>query len=33
MDPYAPQYAIPCTPPNGFVWGDEIMTFFLAHPM
>lgn len=31
-DPYAPQYAIPCVLPNSFVWGDEIMTFFLAHP-
>jgi polyhydroxybutyrate depolymerase len=32
-DPYAPQYAIPCKLPNSFVWGEEIMTFFLAHPM
>lgn len=33
MDPYAPQYAIPCKLPNAFVWGDEVMKFFLAHPM
>jgi polyhydroxybutyrate depolymerase len=33
MDPYAPQYAIPCQLPNAFVWGDEVMQFFLAHPM
>lgn len=32
MDPYAPQYAIPCKAPNAFVWGEEIMAFFLAHP-
>ncbi len=32
MDPYAPQYAIPCKGPNAFVWGEEVMTFFLAHP-
>jgi hypothetical protein len=32
-DPYAPQYAIPCKLPNSFVWGEEVMTFFLAHPM
>lgn len=32
-DPLAPQYAIPCEPPNAFVWGEEIMKFFLAHPM
>ncbi|MBL0214861.1 MAG: hypothetical protein IPQ07_13380 [Myxococcales bacterium] len=32
MDPYAPQYAIPCKAPNAFVWGEEVMTFFLAHP-
>lgn len=32
-DPYAPQYAIPCKLPNAFVWGEEIMAFFLAHPM
>ncbi len=33
MDPYAPQYAIPCKLPNSFVWGQQVMTFFLAHPM
>lgn len=33
MDPYAPQYAIPCQSPNAFVWGEQVMQFFLAHPM
>ncbi|HEU0030710.1 MAG TPA: hypothetical protein VFQ53_08755 [Kofleriaceae bacterium] len=32
-DPYAPQYAIPCVLPNSFVWGEQVMQFFLAHPM
>lgn len=32
-DPYASQYAIPCRSPNAFAWGDEIMQFFVAHPM
>jgi prepilin-type processing-associated H-X9-DG protein len=32
-DPQAPQYAIPCVLPNSFVWGEAVMTFFLAHPM
>jgi polyhydroxybutyrate depolymerase len=32
MDPYAPQYAVPCAPPNAFTWGDEVMKFFEAHP-
>jgi prepilin-type processing-associated H-X9-DG protein len=32
-DPYAPQYAIPCVLPNAFVWGDEVMKFFIAHPL
>jgi poly(3-hydroxybutyrate) depolymerase len=32
-NPYAVQYAIPCKLPNAFVWGEEVMTFFLAHPM
>jgi poly(3-hydroxybutyrate) depolymerase len=32
-DPYAPQYAIPCKLPNAFVWGEQVMTFFRAHPM
>jgi pimeloyl-ACP methyl ester carboxylesterase len=31
--PTAPQYAIPCELPNKFVWGEQVMTFFLAHPM
>ena len=33
MDPQAPQYAIPCKLPNAFTWGDEVMAFFLAHPL
>jgi hypothetical protein len=33
MDPYAPQYAIPCQLPNSFVWGEQVMQFFIAHPM
>lgn len=32
-DPYAPQYAVPCKAPSAFTWGDEVMKFFLAHPM
>lgn len=32
-DPQAPQYAIPCKLPNDFVWGEQVMAFFLAHPM
>ena len=32
-DPQAPQYAIPCKLPNAFAWGEEIIKFFLAHPM
>jgi len=32
-DPQAPQYAIPCKPPNSFVWGEQVMAFFMAHPM
>ncbi|MFN0252532.1 MAG: alpha/beta hydrolase family esterase [Kofleriaceae bacterium] len=31
-DPYAQQYAIPCVLPNAFVWGDEVLAFFRAHP-
>jgi dienelactone hydrolase len=31
-DPYARQYALPCKPPNAFVWGEEVMRFFRAHP-
>jgi len=33
MDPYAPQYAIPCQLPDAFVWGEQVMSFFRAHPM
>jgi poly(3-hydroxybutyrate) depolymerase len=33
MDPYAPQYAIPCQLPDAFVWGEQVMTFFQHHPM
>lgn len=32
-DPYAPQYAIPCALPNSFVWGEQVMAFFQAHPL
>ncbi len=32
-DPNAPQYALPCRPPNAFVWGDEVLRFFREHPM
>ena len=32
MDPNAPQYAVPCAPPNAFTWGEEVMKFFVAHP-
>ena len=31
-DPYAQQYAIPCVLPNAFVWGEEVLAFFQAHP-
>jgi polyhydroxybutyrate depolymerase len=31
-DPYATQYAVPCRLPNAFVWGEAVMSFFLAHP-
>lgn len=31
-DPYAVQYAIPCKGPDAFVWGEQVMQFFLAHP-
>lgn len=24
--------ALKCKPPNSFVWGDEVMAFFVAHP-
>ena len=33
MDPYAPQYAIPCQLPDAFVWGEQVMTFFQHNPM
>ena len=33
MDPYNFQYAIPCVLPNSFVWGEQVMAFFKAHPM
>jgi len=32
-DPHAPQYAIPCKLPNAFTWGEQVMAFFVAHPM
>lgn len=32
-DPYAPQYAIPCVLPNAFTWGEQVLAFFVAHPM
>ncbi len=32
MDPFAPQYAVPCRGPNAFTWGDEVMKFFETHP-
>lgn len=31
-DPYAPQYAIPCVLPNAFIWGEQVLAFFVAHP-
>jgi dienelactone hydrolase len=31
VDPHARQYALPCAPPNAFVWGEEVMRFFEAH--
>jgi poly(3-hydroxybutyrate) depolymerase len=31
-DPYGPLYALPCRSPNAFVWGDEVLRFFQAHP-
>jgi polyhydroxybutyrate depolymerase len=31
-DPQAVQYAVPCKGPNAFVWGEEVMKFFKAHP-
>jgi poly(3-hydroxybutyrate) depolymerase len=32
FDPYAPEYAVACAPPNAFAWGAEVMRFFAAHP-
>lgn len=32
MDPFAPQYAVPCKLPNAFTWGVEVLKFFEAHP-
>lgn len=32
-DPYAVQYAIPCKLPNAFVWGEQVIAFFQAHPL
>jgi poly(3-hydroxybutyrate) depolymerase len=32
MDPYAPEYAVPCAPPNAFTWGEQVLRFFEAHP-
>ena len=32
MDPFAPQYAVPCKLPNAFTWGEKVISFFEAHP-
>ena len=32
MDPFAPQYAVPCKLPNAFTWGEKVIAFFEAHP-
>lgn len=32
-DPQGPKYALPCKLPSAFAWGEEVMKFFLAHPM
>ena len=32
-DPLAPRYAFGCRPPTSFVWGEEVVKFFVAHPM
>lgn len=32
MDPFAPQYAVPCKGPNAFTWGEKVIEFFEAHP-
>ncbi len=26
-------FSFACTPPNGFVWGEEVVAFFKAHPL
>jgi poly(3-hydroxybutyrate) depolymerase len=33
VDPYGPRYALACKLPNGFIWGEEVMKFFRAHPL
>jgi poly(3-hydroxybutyrate) depolymerase len=33
VDPHAHEYAFACQPPNGFVWGEEVIKFFRANPM
>jgi len=32
LDPFAPQYAVPCKLPNAFTWGEQVIAFFEAHP-
>lgn len=32
LDPFAPQYAVPCKLPNAFTWGEQVVAFFEAHP-
>jgi len=32
-DPFAAQYAIPCVLPNAFIWGEQVIAFFQAHPL
>jgi len=32
MDPFAAQYAVPCKGPNAFTWGEQVISFFEAHP-
>lgn len=33
IGPSPPQFAFACEPPNAFVWGEQVMQFFMAHPM
>jgi poly(3-hydroxybutyrate) depolymerase len=33
VDAKAPQYGLPCQGPTAFVWGEEVLRFFQAHPM